>query len=84
MFLNKHKFNATTGAAEQKESAMKEATRRYFSSLLNGRPLRRYKEPEADLKLKSRRVMETSFAITLAVLIIFFQIARQFSLNAAS
>lgn len=84
MFLNKHKFNALTGAAEQKESAMNEATRRYFSSLANGQPLKRYKQPEADLKSQSRRVMEISFAITLTVLIVLFQVSRHFSLNVAS
>ena len=81
MFLNQnHKFKPFSSSEDEKESAINESTRKYFSNLKDQK-LVKEKTPRANLKLKQRKVLEASFAITMAGLILMFQVARQFDMN---
>ena len=82
MFLNQnHKFKPFSSSGEQKESAINESTRKYFSNLIIDQELVTEKVPEANLKIKQRKVLEASFAITMAALILMCQVAKQFDMN---
>jgi len=82
MFLNQnHKFKPFGSSGEQKESAINESTRKYFSNLTKDQELVAEKAPEANLKIKQRKVLEASFAITMVALIVMFQIAKRFDMN---
>lgn len=78
MFLNKkHRFNPFGSSGVQQESAINATTRKYFSDLIENQELAKEKSPQVDLRAKSRKVLEISFAVTLALFIAIFQIARQ-------
>ena len=85
MFLSKKgAFNAFKNSTNRKESAFNQATRKYFSETVDFDKLVKEKSPEANLKLKNRKVMELSFAVTLALLIGVAQISKQVSLSVAA
>ncbi len=85
MFINKgNGFSPFKISAEEKENSENRATRDYFSNLLAGQKLTKHKAAEADLKRNYKKVIETSFAITLALTVCLFQAARLFSLNVAT
>lgn len=82
MFMNQnHKFKPFSSSGEQKESALNESTRKHFSTLTKAQELVVGKAPKADLKIKQCKVLEASFAIAMAALILMFQIAKQFDMN---
>jgi len=54
-------------------------TRNFFAEAVNTTQLIKHKRPEADLRVEYRKVFELSLAVTLALLITIFQLARQFS-----
>ncbi len=82
MFMNNKKQFKPFGSPEvQKESAINESTRTYFSNLIKDQELVREKSPKANLRLKHRKVLEASFATTIAALILMFQVAKQFDMN---
>jgi protein TonB len=82
MFLNQNnKFKPFSSPEDEKESAINESTRKYFSNLINDQELVKEKTPRANLKLKQRKVLEASFAIAMAGLILMFQVARQIDMN---
>ncbi len=85
MFINKRsRFNPFKISNEEKESAENKATKAYFLKLVAGQKLTRYKAAEANDKGMYKKVLEASFAITLALTVCLFQAARLFSLNVAT
>jgi len=54
-------------------------TREFFAETVDTAQLIKHKRPEADLRVQYRKVFELSLAVTLALLITIFQLARQFS-----
>jgi len=85
MFINKGSgFNPFKILAEEKESLENNATKEFFSELISGQELTRRKAAAADLKRTYKKVLEGSFAITLAGTICLFQAARLFSLDVAT
>jgi len=85
MFINKGSgFNPFKISNEEKESLENNATKNYFFELISGQKLTRRKAAAADLKRTYKKVLEASFAITLAVTICLFQAARLFSLHVAT
>lgn len=84
MFVNKRgAFNPFRISNGEKESALNEATRKFFSAQVQGRRLVRKKAPEADLRLHYKKIFEIALATSLALIFIALQLARQFSLTAA-
>jgi len=82
MFTNQRSgFSPFKISNEEKENLENTTTRDYFSDLISGQQLTRDKAAEADLKYMYKKVVEASFAITLAFTICLFQAARLFSLN---
>jgi protein TonB len=72
----------TTGLSA--ENPVNAATREYFSQVVDRGSLVRRKNPQADLRRTNRRVFEVCFAATLFFLIVTFQVAKQFSVSAAT
>lgn len=85
MLINKKgRFGALADAQNQNESSLNRDTREYFAKLINSNELVRRKYPAANLKSQHRRVCEIAFVMTLLLLIIAFQLARQISLSAST
>lgn len=82
MFLNqKQQFNPFGDQVKQEESPINKSTREYFSYLIKDQKLIKEKAPRVNLKVKYRKVLEASFVISIATLIIVFQVAKELSMT---
>ncbi|MFQ5707950.1 MAG: TonB family protein [bacterium] len=84
MFLNKRRgFGPFLNSFEKRENPLDAATRKYFSQHVIFADLVKKKQPHANLKLKYARVFEICLASTIALMIVLFQLAREFGIEAA-
>lgn len=84
MLRNKRGFRPSLADIPTGESQINIATREFFSQIVDSKDLVHGKERHADLKRQNRQVFEVCFAATLFLLIVSFQVARQFSVSSAA
>lgn len=85
MFVNKQGgFSPFKRFQTKEESPLNRSTKEFFSSTVDFGKMVRGKAPEADLKRQQRKVFEVSLAATLGLMLLASQVARLFSLNAAT
>jgi len=75
-------FSPFKGTAEAKESHLNRSTREYFSKTVDFGKLVTKKAAPANLKLYRKKVLELSLVVTLVMLVVSVQIARQFGFTA--
>jgi protein TonB len=82
-FKNKNEFGPfetpSWSLLVKPEDKFNRETRELFAEAVDTAQLMRHKKPEVDLGFQYRKVFELSLAVTLALLITIFQLARQFS-----
>jgi len=79
MFFNRRKFGNWEGP--EKESALNEATRAFFSKSINYDKVIKSKAAKANLHLQYKKSLEWAFVGTLVLLIGLGQVARQIALR---